>query len=75
MHFIVIWGYLQFWITTNNQELIVVNYRSRILNDTSLEMQSKSSCVHGITTSTFFLLIHIYNFATAVANFYLRKTF
>lgn len=38
MQFKVIWGYLQFWITANNQELIVVNYSSRILNDTSLEM-------------------------------------
>lgn len=58
MHFKVIWGYLLFWITRDNQELIVVNYSHGILNDTSRKVQSVSICVLRISTSTFFLLMY-----------------
>ena len=58
MHFKVIWGYLLFWITGDNQVLIVVNYSHGILNDTSPKVQSESICVLRIYASTFFLLSH-----------------
>lgn len=58
MHFKVIWGYLLFWTTGANQELIVVNYSHGKLNDTSPKVLSESSCVLRILASTFFLHMH-----------------
>lgn len=76
MHFRVIWGYLLFWITGDNQELIVVNYSCGRLNGTSPKVQLKVFCVLIITTSTFFFyLCKFCDFVTSMGNFYLRKTF
>lgn len=57
---------LDYW---SNQELIIVNYSCGILNDTSLKVQSESSCVLRISTSIFFYSHLICNFVIAVANF------
>lgn len=69
MHFKVIWGYLLFWITGDNQVLIVVNYSHGILNDTSPKVQSESICVLRIYTSTFFLLMRNLSFCFSSGQF------